>query len=241
MHDRYPITGIKQSYRKDPGRRTVVIPVLMGAVMLGIIAFFYWTEPVREFDPASIPEVVVEEEELPKEVIRRLTFAESVVEKGEPTVVVPQDITEEAEVEEIPEPENVVRIDEQKFTPWLSPIALDTYIRQKNEGFEESFWERGHWIKAVEGRWADGNHEFRIAFEPVPNPDTWQWQYRVNQTQSEFATSIKEMSQRGYKLYQTQSYPRPDGTRRFQGVWQREVQDLPTMVGNATESTESSQ
>ncbi len=236
MHHRYPIPGIKQTYRRNPGGRTIVIPVLMGATMLGIIAFFFWTEPVVEFDPASIPEVVVEDtvetaaRELPS-ITEFLVSEETSLSTGNPFAVA------ENERVEIPGTIETAGIDDQKFTPWLSPEALDQYIREKNRGFEESFWERGHWIKAVEGRWAEGDHQFRIAYEPIPNPDSWQWQYRVNQTQSSFAASIREMSERGFKLRQTQSYERPDGERRFQGVWQREIKDLPSMVGNATESS----
>lgn len=134
------------------------------------------------------------------------------------------------EVAEFSRPEISGAIDDQKFTPWLSPQALDDYIQRKNKGFEKSFWQRGHWIRAVEGRWENGNHEFRIAYEPLPNSDTWQWQYRVNQTQAAFAVSIEEMSERGYRLCQTQFYIHPDSTRRFQGVWQRELGDLQSMV-----------
>lgn len=232
MHDKYLIPGIKQSYRRGPGRQTIVIPVLMGATMLGIIAFFFWTEPVVEFDPASIPEIVVEEGPVAA-MPEKPSIAEFFITKEAPAAA---RVAEEEPVE-IPQPTRTVEIDEQKFTPWLSPEQLDQHIRKKNEGFDESFWERGHWIKAVEGRWAEGNHQFRIAYEPIPNPDTWQWQYRVNQTQRSFAASIREMSERGFQLFQTQSYLRPDGERRFQGVWQRELKDLPSMVGNATDSS----
>lgn len=210
----------------------------MGATMVGIIAFFYWTEPVVDIDPDSIPEIVVEEE-AETEGYEQPAIAEFLISEEEKRPVAkPVDLVD-GEPEKIPEPIRTAEIDERKFTSWLSPEGLDQHIRDKNDGFEESFWERGHWIKAVEGRWAEGDHQFRIAYEPIPNPETWQWQYRVNQTQSTFAASIREMSERGFKLYQTQSYERPDGERRFQGVWQREIKDLPTMVGNATESGES--
>jgi len=191
----------------------------MAATICGIGALYHTSKPPVEVESASLSESTVEEEAL-------LTTGP---------------IEASAKAEEALEPKAAVTIDDQKFTPWLSPQALDDYIQNKNQGFEQTFWQRGHWIRAVEGRWGNGNHEFRIAYEPLPNPDTWQWQYRVNQSQNDFAASIKEMSVHGYSLYQTQFYKRPDGARRFQGVWQREIGDLQTMVGNSTDPGASPQ
>ena len=107
------------------------------------------------------------------------------------------------------------------FTGWMTPDELDQHIRTINEGYELSFWERGHWINAVEGRWHEGNHQFRIRYESMPSPNAWEWKYRVDQTQEEFFESIQSMATSGYSLVQSHSYRRPDGSQRFQAVWRR--------------------
>ncbi|MDA7921631.1 hypothetical protein N9Z18_00570 [Verrucomicrobiales bacterium] len=59
----------------------------------------------------------------------------------------------EATEDELPKTANVVEpMKEKGFTPWMHPLALDTYIRAKSSGNGKSFWESGHWITSVEGR-----------------------------------------------------------------------------------------
>ncbi len=114
-------------------------------------------------------------------------------------------------------------VKEKGFTPWMEPLALDTYIRSKSTATGKTFWESGHWITAVEGRWKSGTREFRIAYDQIPGIETWQWRYKVNQSQSEFATSVSEMVDQGYTLVQTQTFRQPDGDHRYQGVWHRQL------------------
>lgn len=123
-------------------------------------------------------------------------------------------------------------IKEKGFTPWMEPLALDTYIRSKSTGTGKTFWESGHWITAVEGRWKSGTREFRIAYDQIPGIETWQWRYKVNQSQPEFATSVSEMVEQGYTLVQTQTFRQPDGDHRYQGVWHRQLA-RPTVADTA--------
>ncbi|MEX2580061.1 MAG: hypothetical protein WD342_13465 [Verrucomicrobiales bacterium] len=238
MRDRYPISGIKQTYRKTSGKRTVVLPVAIGLVVIGMTVFFFMGEPNREVQPQPVTEVVgVVEVDVP-EAVEVPEQATAAPEKEE--TFAEATVDEKADREEPTQEEDLLladdaEIDDSQFTPWLSPLALDGYIRKKNEGFEQSFWERGHWITAVEGRWADGTHEFRIAYEPIPDTAEWRWHYRANQAQEEFAESIDEFSEDGYTLIHSQAFDRPDGTKRFQGVWRKELEPAGSVTSNRPE------
>tara|TARA_R110002096_G_scaffold364032_3_gene557108 strand:+ start:763 stop:1488 length:726 start_codon:yes stop_codon:yes gene_type:complete len=130
---------------------------------------------------------------------------------------------------------------EQDFTPWLSPLALDTYIRQLNGGFEQSFWQRGHRITAVEGRLHQGAHEFRIVFNPIPELNQRQWQYRANQTRESFLQSSLELESEGYRIVQSQAFSLSDGRLRYQGVWQKMVGAQSVANRDSLRSENSSQ
>lgn len=121
---------------------------------------------------------------------------------------------------------------EINFTLWMAPLALDNYIRAKTDRNGRTFWENGHWITAVEGRWNNNRREFRIAYDTIPEIETWQWRYKVNQSQTEFALSVTEMVEKGYTLVQTQTFRQPGGDQRYQGVWHRQLA-RPTVAESA--------
>lgn len=107
------------------------------------------------------------------------------------------------------------------FTPWMTPDGLDSWVRKRNEGHSVSFWQRGHWITAVEGRWNGDTHEFRIAFDSTPSSPDWRWQYRVNQTPEEFMENSNKLQAEGFRMVQVQSFDHPDKRRRYQAVWEK--------------------
>ncbi|MCB1207379.1 MAG: hypothetical protein KDN18_24215 [Verrucomicrobiae bacterium] len=111
-------------------------------------------------------------------------------------------------------------LEEADFTPWMSTLALETYIRQKNRGYRDSFWSRGNWIRGVECRWHEGAREVRIALGTMSRPGQIGWQYRLDMTSITFAEELERWSQKGYTLIQSQAYRHPDGSRRYQAVWQ---------------------
>lgn len=111
---------------------------------------------------------------------------------------------------------------ESDFTPWMSSLALDTYLRQKNRGERGSYWARGHWIRAIEGRWHEGAREYRIALGVMVRPGEIQWHYRIDLTEIAFAEELARMSAREFQLAQSQACRHPDGSMRYQAVWQRE-------------------
>jgi hypothetical protein len=121
------------------------------------------------------------------------------------------------------EPPILTRTDlgEKDFTPWMSSLALESYFRQKNGGYKGSFWGRGNWIRAIEGRLHEGAKEFRIALGLMSRPGELQWQYRLDMTEISFGEDLAKLGEKGYTLAQSQAYRRPDGTRRYQAVWQQ--------------------
>lgn len=243
MYEKYHISGIKQSYRSDGGQKTILLPVVIVALFGAMLTFYVKTRPGKEkvsgpvvekviFDPAS--------EIIPSQGNRGT---------GEESLPIGSPIPVSVSVSALPEkqilPKNsenaapekdssgtlplvhAAGIEEREFTPWMSPLALDTYIRKKNSGYEATFWERGNWIRAVEGRWRDNTHEFRIVIGKNPDPERYGWYYRIDQTEEEFSQSIRLREQEGFSLVQSDVYERPDGTKRYQGVWQREFTDPP--------------
>lgn len=189
------------------------MPLIIAAVGIGLVTFYVKTKP----EPAPVDPAMAEIEA-----------------RGKPPVSIHQPVNEVLRAIPVTMVEDSAGspslpllerdgVTSEDFTSWMSPLALDTYIRQKNRGFEKTFWERGHWIKAVEGRWNNGAHEFRIAFAANPDPDRVQWCYRIDQTEAQFTETLNRLRNEGYTLAQSHAYDHPDGSRRFQGVWQRTV------------------
>lgn len=237
MYERYPISGIKESYSHVQGTKTVVMPVLIAALLVGLVTFYFKGEPpaplvtlVTQKGPEAPPTALNLTPVLPESgSVETVSFAlPSPV--AEPPAALPAN--------GLPLVANEL-VSESDFTPWMAPLALDTYIRQKNRGFTESFWNRGHWIEAIEGRWFEGRHQFRIAFETIPDRERFQWYYRIDQTEAEYRDTLSRLRREGYTLVQGQVYERPDKTKRYQGVWQREIPEkpataeLPGLLGSA--------
>ncbi len=125
---------------------------------------------------------------------------------------------------------------ESDFTPWMSPLALDTYLRQKGRGQPEGFWAQGYWIRAIEGRWNGGEREFRVALATRQNAGLPDWNYRIDLTQSAFAEAFHHFAEEGYELIHHQAYRHPDGTLRYQAVWKR---SSPSPEGSRQNPSES--
>lgn len=197
------------------------MPLLIAVLGFGLVTFYVKTKPVE-----AVPDQALVDADAPVEGAAQIIQPILEVPRAIPVTM----IENEAASPSLPllDRDGVTGED---FTPWMSPLALDTYIRQKNRGFEKNFWERGHWIKAVEGRWNNGSHEFRIAFAANPDPERIQWHYRIDQTEAQFAEALSRLRGEGYTLAQSHAYDHPDGSKRFQGVWQRTVSGSGTNHG----------
>lgn len=214
MNNRYEISGITQSYNHTSPTRTVIMPLLIIAILGAMGAFYFYGKPKPEelakipaaeapspetgdAPPTSPIPVAMSTSTTPKETSRTAT---PLVRTGEP-----------------PLPE----VATGTFTPWMTPDGLDSWVRKRNEGHSVSFWQRGHWITAVEGRWNGDTHEFRIAFDSTPSSPDWRWQYRVNQTPEEFMENSNKLQAEGFRMVQVQSFDHPDKRRRYQAVWEK--------------------
>jgi len=228
VYERYSISGIKESYSHVQGTKTVVMPVLISMLLFGLVAFYFHGKATAERAALTAPEATPSE----------LTLTPALPEEGSmemaSLVLPPSASAPSALTPPLALPANgppLVSNDlvsEGDFIPWMSPLALDTYIREKNRGFKKSFWDRGHWIEAIEGRWSEGRHEFRIAFDAIPESDRFQWYYRIDQTEAVYRDTLSRLRREGYTLVQSQAYERPDKTKRYQGVWHREIPEKPS-------------
>ncbi|MEM9015998.1 MAG: hypothetical protein AAGC68_03210 [Verrucomicrobiota bacterium] len=229
MYERYPISGIKQSYRHTRESRTVVMPIVIVTILIALVTFYFRSAPEKEneVETAAISEIESTAES-----------SSSTESKGGNDVVPASEQRSNPETLKRSEPVSLLRatpapLDEDAgvFTAWMAPSQLDAYIRTKNEGFSESFWNRGHWITKVEGRWQNGGHQFRISYEKMPDQDNWQWQYRINMDQQGFFEAMLDFQGQGYFLISKQSFVDGTGRDRYQAVWQRRI-EIPSVADN---------
>jgi len=157
--------------------------------------------------PAALPPEPVRREDIPK--------ARVITPAAPPRLPAPARVEEEALPTVDPE------ATKGRFTPWMTSGQINRHFMALNQGHTIDFWDRGHWIVAVEGRWTDQGEEFRVVYEEAPRGKNYAWRYRTSQTREEFTLSMAEFKQQNYQLVQSQAYEMPDGTRRYQGVWHR--------------------
>ena len=109
------------------------------------------------------------------------------------------------------------------FTEWMTERDLGIYLKQfdsiKPAGSVP--WEKTHWITAAEGHWRNGAAEYRIRYADGPKDTPFIWYWFINMDQVTFSGKIQDYGKDGLKLVYSNSYRQPDGTRRYQGVWQK--------------------
>lgn len=212
MYDRVPISGIRESYCPANGPRTVVMPLLILAILGSLGVFYFKGKEDPTIDRRSVADglvPVVAEPVTPTAMASSELVslpAESVRERHEPPIVTRDDVSE------------------KDYTPWMSSLALETYFRQKNRGYKGSFWSRGNWIRAIEGRWHEGTREYRIALGTMSRPGEIQWQYRLDMTEISFTEELAKLGAKDFVLVQSQAYRYADGTKRYQAVWQQSTE-----------------
>jgi len=110
------------------------------------------------------------------------------------------------------------------FTTWMSLAELNQWQVQfdtKPPGGHPNYWDKGHWMTAVEARWHDGIPQYRVRYGPVPEGYDGAWLWYINQDQASFSSHVHELADEGFILLDPNSYLRPDDTRRYQGVWHK--------------------
>ncbi len=110
------------------------------------------------------------------------------------------------------------------FTPWMSLSELNHWEEQFDTnppGGHPNYWDKGHWMNAVEARWHDGIPQYRVRYGPVPEGYDAAWYWYINQDQASFTAHVHELADQGFVLLDPNSYLRPDDSRRYQGVWHK--------------------
>jgi hypothetical protein len=107
------------------------------------------------------------------------------------------------------------------FTEWMASVPFHEFLSEKEMKDEngQNFWDRGHWILAAEGRWHDGQQEYRIRFGDAPKNKGYLWTWYLNMNQQEFDRHIEALTRDGYTMVQHNSFTRPSGTIMYQAVW----------------------
>jgi hypothetical protein len=109
------------------------------------------------------------------------------------------------------------------FTPWMSLDEMNAYFENldgdKPDG--KNYWDRGHWLDEVEGRWEAGIPQYRVSHSAVPASRAHWWFWYMNQDRESFDRLVHHFADEGFVLVSFNSYVRPGGSERFQGVWHR--------------------
>ena len=107
-------------------------------------------------------------------------------------------------------------------TGWMTLDEMNAKLNaleQKEDG--KNFWDRGHWITAVDGRWHKGAPEYRLRYSEVPEHRAYWWYWWFNQDQKSFRKHMHELADKGFTLVHYQEFERPTGEIRYQGVWHK--------------------
>ena len=109
------------------------------------------------------------------------------------------------------------------FTPWMSLQEQSELLKKYDtaQPGEQSFWNQGHWITAAEGRWQDGIPQYRLRIVDAPKEQGYSWYWYFNQDKDAFNKKIHTYSDGGYRLVYWNAFQWPDGSKRYQGVWQK--------------------
>ena len=111
--------------------------------------------------------------------------------------------------------------DDDNFSGWMKKRDLDSYFEILNKGDTKSnYFDKGHWIRAVEGRWNGYEVEYRVIIADSPDAP-FEWWWWINQKHRDFAEKMKQYEKMGATLIDAQSFLMPDGTALYQGVWTR--------------------
>ena len=243
VSSKYHIVDFTESYRHAEGRHTFLLP----AAMVIVVVISFWLvarsrpaaspapqEPVSATDRFENGQVEGISIAAPPKIELDFDFEDAPgagpvsPPKVDPATPVPSKATviPKAKVISAPSSSRTSTADGAgtkagQFTPWMTPGSLNAHILKLNSGHELSFWDRGHWIIAVEGRQNGSTQEFRIIYEETPQDRDFQWRYRIDQTQPAFLKNLKEMKNAGYTLVQSQAFQTSDRSLRYQAVWQR--------------------
>lgn len=249
MSPKYNIFNFTESYRAAEHKHTILLPVVMGFVVFFSFWLVVKTRPTarkKAAESAGIATITPATRDIdilsrPPKIDLKIDFDSEpglIPSMGEAINLDPAIMSRNVSVAESPEiplakvikarpvskdglPLVSLENYENRFTDWMTPGELNQHILALNQGQEISFWDRGHWIVAVEGRWSNRRQEYRIVYERVPENSDFQWRYRIAQSRDTFTRNIQELRNDGFTLVQSQVYELPDKSSQYQAVWQK--------------------
>jgi len=107
-------------------------------------------------------------------------------------------------------------------TSWMTLEELNktlAKLEEKENG--KNFWDRGHWMNTVDGRWENGIPEYKISYSTVPENIGHSWYWWFNQSKESFQKNVHKMADEGFTLVYHQSFERPGEDVRYQGIWKK--------------------
>ncbi|PXA03847.1 hypothetical protein DDZ13_09395 [Coraliomargarita sinensis] len=107
-------------------------------------------------------------------------------------------------------------------TGWLPLAQFNAELaRLEKKQNGKNFWDEGHWVTSVDGRWNNGIAEYRMSYAEVPENEGYWWYWWFNQEESSFEQRKRYYSDEGFTMVHSQSYLNPEGEKRYQGVWHK--------------------
>jgi len=124
------------------------------------------------------------------------------------------------------------------FTEWMPWVEFQEFLSEKDKKDQnnKNFWDKGHWILAAEGRWQDGQQQYRIRMGDAPKNKAYLWLWYVNEDQKDFDKLIEKFTVEGYTMVYCNSFTRPSGTTLYQAVWQNMNPRKKTVPNKASEA-----
>ncbi len=109
------------------------------------------------------------------------------------------------------------------FTKWMTYAEMDAYLAPLGvkDADGKNFWDRRHWLTAVEGRWSDGRPQFRLRIGDAPKTGQYWWWWWFNQDEKSYNRHIHDMADDHCTMVYGNSFEWPDGSKRYSGVWHR--------------------
>jgi len=104
---------------------------------------------------------------------------------------------------------------EDRFSDWMSQQELQTHVKAS---------PRNLWMTALEGRWHEGAVQGRVRWEPRTSEGGFRWFWCFDHDEASFREKSGQYAKEGFRLIHQQTFTRPDGALRYQGVWHRLAQ-----------------
>lgn len=108
------------------------------------------------------------------------------------------------------------------MTDWMSAPELKAYFEKQKKKYNDRVVPPGHWVSEVDGRYKNGQVEYRYEYAPMPSDCGCGWQWWFNKDEKVFKALEKKYKKEGWDMVHEQSFTLPSGEKRYQGVWHKQ-------------------